>query len=65
MTLSTTPPLDTYNVVTLSEDTEFNGTSNAPLQALVDVDLPVGLVEVWLGFAKEEGVDTTVEMRVL
>ena len=65
MALSTTPALNTNNIVTLCKDSKFDGLGDTPLKATVDVHLPVLLVEVRLLLREEEGIYTTIQVRVL
>ena len=65
MALTSTPSLNTDDGVTLREDSQLDTLADAPFQTSIDVLLPVLLVEVWLFLGEEEGVDTTVQVRVL
>lgn len=62
--LSTAPTLHTNDWLALLEDLEVDGVLNAPLEAVVHILLPRGLVEVRLLLGVVEGVDTTVQVRV-
>ena len=55
----------TDNHISLVEHTQFNGLSNAPFEAAVNVFLPVGFFEVGFFFGEVEGVDTAVEVGIL
>ena len=64
MALAASPALDANHTVTMREDTQFDGLSNAPLQALIDVFLPVCGAKVRLGLGKAEWVYASVEMSI-
>ena len=58
------PALDTDDGVAFGEDAEFDGRADAPLEAGVDVFLPIGAAEVGFGLGEAEGVHAAVEMGV-
>lgn len=64
MAHSTSPPLDADDAVALLHHSQLDGFSNTPLQALVNILLPVGAVEVWFTLWKAEWVHATVEMGI-
>ena len=64
MTHTTTPALKTNDTVAFAEDTELDGLVDTPLQALVNILLPVGRLEIRLCLLEPEWVDTTVEMSI-
>lgn len=62
----TSPPaLHTDNGIALAQNTELDSVHDAPLETAVDVFLPRGGLEVGLLLREEEGVYTTVQVRVL
>jgi hypothetical protein len=61
---ATTPSLNTDHTVAFVEDTQLDGLTNTPLQALVDIFLPVRATEIRLWLREVEGIDTTVQMSV-
>jgi len=65
MAFATAPALNADDVVAFVEDAQLDGLGNTPLEAAVDVFLPVGLLEVGLVLGEEEGVDAAVEVGVL
>ncbi len=60
MALSTTPALNANNVVALVKYPKLDGLGDSPLQAAVDIHLPVLFIEVRLLFGEEEGIDAAV-----
>lgn len=62
--ISYLPALDDDNGLALGKDAKVDGVAETPLDAAVDILLPVDLGEVGLGLGEKEGVDTTVEMAV-
>ena len=65
MTHTTPPALHTDHNLSLLQHAELDGLRNTPLQTTVHILLPDGHVEIGLALREEEGVDTSVEMRVL
>lgn len=65
VTHTTTPALDTDHRIALSEDIELDGFCDTPLETVVDIFLPIGLVEVRFTFWEQERIDAAVEVRVL
>lgn len=65
MTRSPAPSLHTHDIVALAQDAELDGLGDPPLQATVDVLLPIVPVEIRLGLLEEERVHATVEMGIL
>jgi hypothetical protein len=65
VTHATSPALHTDDGVATGEDTELDGVHDAPLETLVDIFLPRGLIEVRLLFVEEERVHSAVEMGIL
>lgn len=65
MAFAAAPALNADDVVAFDQDAQLDGLGDTPLEAAVDVFLPVGLLEVGLLLGEEEGVDATVEVRVL
>lgn len=61
---ASSPTLHGDDDVTLAEQTKTHGLLHSPPQTLVNVVLPYSLVEIWLGFGIDEGIDTTVQVRV-
>lgn len=59
---ATLPALDDNDGVAGGEGVELESVLDSPLDAAVDVLLPVDLVEVGLGLGEVEGVDTTVQV---
>ena len=60
MSHSASPSLHTDHRLPLIQDTEFNALLDTPLKAVVDIFLPIGLVEIGLFLGEEEWVDTTI-----
>lgn len=59
---ATLPALDDDDGVAVGQDVELQSLLDGPLDAAVDVLLPVNLVEVGLLLVEEEGVDATVQV---
>ncbi len=59
------PTLDADNDVALAQDAELDGLVDAPLQPMVHVLLPVRVLIVRLLLWEQEGIDASVQMRVL
>lgn len=64
MTLAASPALNADNAVTLAQDTKLDGFGNTPLQALVDILLPIDSIEVGLGFREQEWIHSSIEVSV-
>ena len=62
---TTSPPLDTNHPVALVEHAELDTLQDTPLEPVVHVLLPVRLGEVGLRVGEQEGIDATVQVRVL
>lgn len=62
MPFATAPALDTDNKVAFAQDTELDSLGDAPYQALVNILLPIGILEIGLALRKEERIDTAVEV---
>jgi len=62
MTLATSPPLDANDHFALSQDTKVDGLLDTPLEATVDILLPVSFFEIGLLPGEEERVDTAVQV---
>lgn len=60
MAHSTSPALYADHVVAFVQDTQSDGFLDTPLETAIDVFLPYRLVEVWLLFWEEEGIDAAV-----
>jgi hypothetical protein len=58
------PALDADDTVTTLHHAQLDGLCDAPLQTLVNIQLPVLLIEIWLAFREAEGIDATVEMGI-
>lgn len=56
------PALDDNDGVAGGQGTELQSLADSPLDALVDILLPVDLAEVGLSLGEEEGVDATVQV---
>lgn len=65
MALATTPTLNADHILALGQNTQFDCLGDSPLETTIDVFLPIRLVEVGLLLREEEGVDSTIEMRIL
>jgi hypothetical protein len=65
VTFTSTPALDTNHGVSVAENAEPHGFSDAPFQTAIDIFLPGMLIEVGLFFREDERVDSTVQMRIL
>lgn len=61
----TPPPLHAHDRVAAGQYLVLDGLGNAELEPVVDVLLPVLLVEVGLLFREDKGVDAAVEVGVL
>jgi hypothetical protein len=59
---TTTPTLDAHHAVTLVQDTKLDGLADAPLQATVDILLPVDTTEIWLRLREMEWIHTAVQV---
>jgi hypothetical protein len=62
---SAAPALYTHHTVTLADNTQLDTVGNTPFQTTVDIFLPDLDVEIWFLLGEVEGIDTTVEVRVL
>jgi len=62
--LSYLPALDDNNSLALVEDVESHSVAESPLDAAIDILLPVDLGEVGLSLGEEEGIHATVKMGV-
>jgi len=62
---ATPPALYTDNGLVLWQDTKLDRVLDTPLETTVDILLPRDGLEVGLVFGEVEGVDTTVEVRIL
>lgn len=62
VTHTTLPALNNDNGLTLLENVEGNGVAETPLDATINILLPVDLAKVGLGLGEKEGVNTTVKM---
>jgi len=62
VTHTTLPALDNNDGLASGEDTKAKSLRDTPLDAAVDILLPVGLGEVWLLLLEVEWVDTAVKM---
>lgn len=60
MPLATSPPLDTDDHFAFFENVEVNGLLDTPLEAAIDILLPVGFIKVGLLLGEEKRVDTAV-----
>lgn len=58
------PALHNDNGLTLAEDAEVDGVGETPLDATINVLLPVDLAKVGLGLGEEEWVDATIKMGI-
>lgn len=65
MPLTTSPSLDADDHFALLQDAEVDSLLNTPLQATVDILLPVGFIEVGLLLREEEWINTAVQVRIL
>lgn len=65
MAHSSSPALHANDRVTLVKNAKLDGIHDTPLEAAVDIFLPWRALEVGLGLGEVEGVNTTVQMRVL
>jgi len=62
---ATPPALHTDDCLVLREDTKLDRVLDTPLETTVDILLPWNVLEVGLVFGEVEGVDTTVQVRIL
>lgn len=62
---TTTPALNTDNVVTLVDNAQFDTVRDTPLKATVDILLPALEVEVGLPLVEEERPYTSVKVGIL
>jgi len=58
--LSTAPALNANDVVTSCKNTKLDGFMDTPLEATVNINLPILLVKVRLLLREEEGVDASI-----
>lgn len=65
VTHTATPALHAHYCIASVQDTKFHSIDDTPCQTTIDVLLPWHLVEIWLLLWEPEGIDTTVQMRVL
>lgn len=65
MPLATSPSLYADDHLALFQDAEVDGLLDTPLQATIDILLPVGFTEVGLLLGKKEWIDTAVQVRIL
>lgn len=65
MPLATPPALNADDVIAPAQNAEFNGFANPPLEAAIDILLPIILAEVGLLLWEDEGIDTTIQMGIL
>lgn len=65
MPLATAPALNADDVIAPAQDAEFNGFADPPLEAAIDILLPIILAEVGLLLWEDEGIDTTIQMGIL
>ena len=59
------PALHANDGLALAQNTKLNGVHDTPCEAAVDILLPGVGLEVGLLLGEQEGVDTTVQVRVL
>lgn len=59
------PSLDADYKVAFVQDAKLDGLRDAPYQTLVNILLPVGTLEVRLGFWEEERIDAAIKVRIL
>lgn len=64
VTHTTLPALDNDNGITNGQGLELQSLHDSPLDTLVDILLPVDLLEIGLGLREQEGVHTTIQMGV-
>lgn len=64
VTHTTLPALNNDNGFALVEDLEANAVAETPLDATINILLPVDLAKVGLGLGEKEGVDATVKVGV-
>jgi len=65
VTHASSPSLYTDYRLALTENAEVDGVLDTPLDTLVNIFLPWVLLEVGLLLGEVEGVDATVEVRIL
>ncbi len=65
MAFAAAPPLHTHNEIAFVENAELDSLRDTPNQTLINILLPIGILEVRLGLGKEERIDTAVKVRVL
>ena len=65
VTHTTTPALDTNHWITFGEDIELDSFCDTPLETIVNIFLPIGLVEVRFTLWEQERIDAAVKVRVL
>lgn len=65
MPLATAPALDADDVVAPAQNAELDGFADPPLEAAIDILLPIILAEVWLLLWEDEGIDPTIQMGIL
>lgn len=64
VTHTTLPSLNNDDSLTLGENVELECLSNTPLDAAINILLPVNLAEIWLLLGEVEWVDATVKVSV-
>lgn len=65
MPFAAAPSLHTHHEVAFIQNAELDALRDTPYQTLVNILLPISILEVRLGLGKEERIDTAVEVRVL
>ena len=63
--LPTAPALHTNHQIILLQNAKIDGILDAPLEAAINILLPVCFIEVGLLLRVEEGVDTSVKVGIL
>lgn len=64
MTHAAAPALDTDDAVTTRENSQLDSLTDAPLETLINIFLPVGGTEVGLWLWEAERIHAAVQMRV-
>ena len=65
MSHATAPTLHTDYSIPMIEDAELDGVHDTPLESVINILLPWHFIEIWLLFREDEGVDATIQVRVL
>lgn len=65
MPLATAPALDADDIVAPAQNAEPDGFADPPLEAGIDILLPIIPTKFGLLLWEDEGIDTTIQMGIL